>query len=319
MYLQDDYFVYTHPDADKTIDMVIAGDDAGLSGYSTGEMFIHEFGDGTRDLVWIDGSGTARRMPTAYVNSISAPNQDDNTIWRDSSSNALAWKAGGQAYSILGDRNSVGNISGLTLSTTSQGVRVEFDTDIKRFLPQEFRLFRSDDNSLQPNNDLGLISSGHVDDTVEDNGTYRYKVEETVTLLDGSTELSTTQTKEHTWNDPGPAFPPTSAPTNLSIDFGNSLTGPYPVEVFWDNTAEGYTTVIEVDKQDSLGGPWSSVLTSAVEAGQGSSYNSETDDGQTFSADRLGTRVRATLYYTHPDGDGPEATVYKSSPSGSGL
>jgi hypothetical protein len=317
MFLKNDYFVYEDPSSLEP--RIIRGSVSNISGYSNGELFIHEFGDGTRDLVWVDGSGTARRMPSAYVNSISASSQPDNSIWRDSGTNALAWKAGGQAYSILGDTNSVGNISGLTLSTTPQGVQVEFDTDIKRFLPQEFRLFRSDDGGLQTNNDLGLIADGHVDDTVTDGGEYRYKVEETVTLLYGSTELSTTQTKSITWNDPGPGSPATSAPTNISVDFGSALTGPYPVEVFWDNTASGYDTFIQIAKQDNYGDPWDPVISAAVEDGQGTSYNSETDSGQTFSASELGTRVKATLYYTHPDGNGPTATVYQSSPSDYGL
>ncbi len=316
MYLQDDYFVYTHPDADKTIDMVIAGDDAGLSGYSTGELFIHEFGDGTRDLVWIDGSGTARRMPSVYVNSISAPNQDDNTIWRDSSSNALAWKAGGQAYSILGDRNSVGNVGGLQLSSVQQGVKVEFGTDEKRFLPQEFRLFRGKDPN--PTNDLGIIGNGHVDSDATDGETYYYKVRETTTLADGSTSTDVTEIKSITYEEPYPGRPATSAPQNVSVGFGNAVSGPYPVIVTWDDTRDGYDVLVQIDQQDSFGAPWNTLFSSIVPESESPGYHSQNDDGKTFTDSELGYRVKVTLYYTHPDGAGPTATVYKSSPSGSG-
>jgi hypothetical protein len=309
MYLKDDYFVYKDPNDYR--DRVIRGGYAGISGYSAGELFMHELPDGTRDLVWVNGSGKTRRINPAYVDPYNASGHADNSIWVDANSSALAWKAGGTGYQCLGDLNDVGNIHNLTITNTEFGLKLDWDTQVKRFLPQQWRLYRSDDGGVVPNNDLGSIGIGHIDDTVVDGGTYQYKVIERTTDISGEVQFSETQIVEATWDDPGPSNPPTDAPTNVSISFGSAVTGPYPVEVFWDNTMSGYDTVIDIDQQDSFGGTWRSLHVGSKAAGQGSSYSTEPT---TYSSSQLGYRVRAKVYYTHPDGDGPTASSTTTAP-----
>jgi hypothetical protein len=309
MYLKNDYFVYQDPNDSR--DRVIAGSQVDLSGYSNGELFMHEFGDGTRDLVWIDGSGTARHISEFAVSPYDASGHADNSIWVDSSSSALAWKVGGTGYQCKGDINDVGNIHNLTLTNAENGIKVEWDTQVKRFLPQEWRLYRSDEGAVDPNNDLGSIGNGHVDDTVVDGGTYTYKVVEETTDISGEVQISETGTAQATWSEPYPGNPPTDAPTNVSISFGGTLEGPYPVEVFWDNTLSDYNTQIDIEQRDSFGGTWRYLDSGTVDAGQGSSFSTEP---ATYTSSELGYRVRATVYYTHPDGDGPTASSTTTAP-----
>jgi hypothetical protein len=297
MYLKDDFFVYEDPNDSR--DRVIRGSELDLSGYSNGELFMHEFGDGTRDLVWIDGSGTARHISEFAVSSYDASGHADNSIWVDGNTSALAWKVGGTGYQCKGDLNDAGNIHNLTLTEVETGIKIEWDTQFKDFLPQEFRLYRSDNGGVEVT-DRGLIGNGHVDNNVVDNGVYSYQVREETTTINGEVQYSTTQVKEQGWEDPGPTNPPTEAPRNVSITRGGTVTDP-KVFVGWEDSQTGYETNVTLYEK-GYSGDYQLFGFGAVPA-------NETSYSRAYDQNNDGPYWKAEVYYTHPDGDGPKATV----------
>lgn len=300
MYLQDDYLVYRDPNATPLRVIRGVGAPAEVSGLSSREICIYELDDGSRQLVWVDNSGTVRDVTNAFIDSISTSEQE-GSLWVDSGNSGLSWVANGNGRQVIGDKNEAAGISGLSLSSKDQGVEVDFTADVKRFLPQEFRLFRSDANSLTLIDRGTIAGPPHIDGNVNDGDTYRYRVDSETTLLDGNVTTSTTITEDITYDDPGGAVqPPQDAPSNVDLTFGGIFNGPWPVEVSWTNSAQE-DVFVDVDVRESLNDAWSPLLSSGETAGT-TFYSSEPTR---YPKSSFEFQVRARVRYQNSAGNGP--------------
>jgi hypothetical protein len=311
MYLQDDYLVYRDPNATPLRVIRGVGAPPEVSGLQAGEICIYELSDGSRQLVWVDGGGTPRDVTNAFIDSITT-SEPEASLWIDGASSALSWVAGGNGRQVLGDKNEAAGISGLTLTSENNGVKVDFTADVKRFLPQTFRLFRSDANSVQLVDRGPIAGPPYVDANVTDGDTYRYRVDSETTLLSGNVISATTQTKDITYDDPNQAIqPPQDAPANVSVDFGGLASGPWPVEVSWTN-ASSWDVEVDIDVRDGFSGSWQS-LNAGLVTPPTSLYST---DPTRYTKSQLKTQIRGRVRHTNSAGDGPWAEDIATNPGG---